>query len=133
MESVETSATIPLPKSDQPESPVPDSSTDLKENASIKSRSKSPEIHDSKTITQPKLTNGLGLSDNRSDILGKPDFLDKDIYYPYQKNLYISPSPGLSFDSKRIMRQAQNPVYNATPRVAHFLYEVNDHCLNKAR
>lgn len=51
-------------------------------------------------------------------------FMDHNIYYPYQttRQKYISPNPALSFDSKRIMRQAQDPM---TPsRVSHFLYEV---------
>ena len=126
MEEIETITTLPLPQDDQLSPTVPDSSLKLTEIPSNKSPSKSPDLEDSKDISFPKPSNGLDLSDHPSDPFGRSDFLDKEIYYPYQKNLYISPSPGLSFDSKRIMRQAQSPVYNATPRVAHFLYEVTN-------
>lgn len=49
-------------------------------------------------------------------------FLDKNICYPLQRAPYISPSPNMSFESKRIMRQAQDP--NSTSRISHYLYEV---------
>lgn len=55
---------------------------------------------------------------------GAKELLDRDLHYPYQRNNYISPNPSLSFESKRIMRQAQDPMYGANPRMAHFLYEV---------
>ena len=35
---------------------------------------------------------------------------------------YISPAASLSFESKRIVRQAQDP--NSSSRIAHYLYEV---------
>ena len=35
---------------------------------------------------------------------------------------YVSPAASLSFESKRIVRQAQDP--NSSSRIAHYLYEV---------
>lgn len=50
--------------------------------------------------------------------------LDRSIMYPLQAGPYSSPSPFLSIESKRIIRQAQDPLYASAPRVSHFLYEV---------
>lgn len=50
--------------------------------------------------------------------------LDRSIMYPLQAGPYSSPSPYLSLESKRIIRQAQDPLYASCPRVSHFLYEV---------
>lgn len=50
---------------------------------------------------------------------------DKDSFYPLQqKTNYMSPAVALSSESKRIIRQAQTPILQASPRVVHFLYEV---------
>lgn len=50
---------------------------------------------------------------------------DKDSFYPLQqKTTYMSPGTTLSSESKRIVRQAQVPILQASPRVVHFLYEV---------
>ena len=50
---------------------------------------------------------------------------DKDTFYPLsQKTAYMSPVTTLSSESKRIIRQAQVPILQASPRVVHFLYEV---------
>ncbi|KAI2807740.1 hypothetical protein BLOT_005679 [Blomia tropicalis] len=49
---------------------------------------------------------------------------DKDSFYPLQqKTNYMSPAVALSSESKRIIRQAQTPILQASPRVVHFLYE----------
>lgn len=50
--------------------------------------------------------------------------LDRSIMYPLQAGPYSSPSPYLSLESKRIIRQAQDPLYASAPRISHFLYEV---------
>lgn len=50
---------------------------------------------------------------------------DKESFYPLQqKTSYMSPVCTLSSESKRIIRQAQVPILQASPRVVHFLYEV---------
>jgi hypothetical protein len=50
---------------------------------------------------------------------------DKSSFYPLQqKTTYMSPVCTLSSESKRIIRQAQAPILQASPRVVHFLYEV---------
>lgn len=51
---------------------------------------------------------------------------DKSSFYPLQqKTAYMSPVCTLSSDSKKIIRQAQAPILQASPRVVHFLYEVS--------
>ena len=51
---------------------------------------------------------------------------DKSSFYPLQqKTQYMSPVCTLSSESKRIIRQAQAPILQASPRVVHFLYEVS--------
>ena len=53
-------------------------------------------------------------------------FLDKNTHYPLQKNPpYLPPTCTLSTESKRVIRQAQDPLWTNNPRAAHFLYEVN--------
>jgi hypothetical protein len=50
---------------------------------------------------------------------------DKSTFYPLQqKAQYMPPTCTLSTDSKRIIRRAQDPILQASPRVVHFLYEV---------
>ena len=50
---------------------------------------------------------------------------DKEQFYPLQqKTAYMPPVTTLTSDSKRIIRQAQAPILQASPRVVHFLYEV---------
>lgn len=45
--------------------------------------------------------------------------------YPIDmRNTYHSPASSLSYKSKQIIRQAQDPAYATAPRIAHFLYEV---------
>lgn len=52
---------------------------------------------------------------------------DKESFYPLQqKTSYMSPVCTLSSESKRIIRQAQVPILQASPRVVHFLYEVGE-------
>lgn len=56
------------------------------------------------------------------------EMMDDGIHYPLQpRSQYMSPSPFLSFESKRVIRQAQDPLYITAPRVSHFLYEVMIH------
>ena len=51
--------------------------------------------------------------------------LDHNITYPLQpRSQYVAPAQFLSFESKRVIRQAQDPLYVTAPRVSHFLYEV---------
>jgi len=53
---------------------------------------------------------------------------DKEQFYPLQqKTAYMPPVTTLTSDSKRIIRQAQAPILQASPRVVHFLYEVRVH------
>lgn len=49
---------------------------------------------------------------------------DKSVFYPLQKAPYIAPSYALSSESKRVLRQAQSPVWSTSPNAVHFLYEV---------
>lgn len=57
---------------------------------------------------------------------------DKESFYPLQqKTSYMSPVCTLSSESKRIIRQAQVPILQASPRVVHFLYEVSDENLSR--
>lgn len=50
--------------------------------------------------------------------------LRKDIFYPYQKSMYMSPSYNLSSDSKRMVRRLQEPIFAASPGTVHLVYEV---------
>lgn len=50
--------------------------------------------------------------------------LRKDIFYPYQKSMYMSPSYNLSSDSKRMIRRLQEPIFAASPGTVHLVYEV---------
>lgn len=51
--------------------------------------------------------------------------MDHNITYPLQpRSQYVAPAQFLSFESKRVIRQAQDPLYVTAPRVSHFLYEV---------
>lgn len=53
------------------------------------------------------------------------EMMDHKITYPLQpRSQYVAPSQFLSFESKRVIRQAQDPLYVTAPRVSHFLYEV---------
>ncbi|OTF72561.1 hypothetical protein BLA29_011224, partial [Euroglyphus maynei] len=53
-----------------------------------------------------------------------PSLQDKSTFYPLQqKAKYMSPTVTLSAESKRIVRQAQAPILQASSRVVHFLYE----------
>lgn len=53
------------------------------------------------------------------------EMMDHKITYPLQpRSQYVAPSQYLSFESKRVIRQAQDPLYVTAPRVSHFLYEV---------
>ena len=53
------------------------------------------------------------------------EMLDHNITYPLQpRSQYVAPAQFLSFESKRVIRQAQDPLYVTAPRVSHFLYEV---------
>lgn len=50
--------------------------------------------------------------------------LRKDVFYPYQKSTYLSPSYNLSSDSKRMIRRLQEPIFAASPGTVHLVYEV---------
>lgn len=52
------------------------------------------------------------------------NMLRKDIFYPYQKSPYVSPSYNLSSDSKRMIRRLQEPIFAASPGTVHLVYEV---------
>lgn len=52
------------------------------------------------------------------------NMLRKDIFYPYQKSTYVSPSYNLSSDSKRMIRRLQEPIFAASPGTVHLVYEV---------
>ena len=50
---------------------------------------------------------------------------DRSTFYPLQaKARYMPPTCTLSTESKRIVRRAQDPILQSSPRVVHFLYEV---------
>lgn len=70
----------------------------------------------------PAVASSNGLSTRGDDDLIMGPMIDKNIHYPLQRAPYMSPMPMLSFESKRIMRQAQEP--QTSVRVAHYLYEV---------
>ncbi|XP_054924149.2 uncharacterized protein [Dermacentor andersoni] len=52
------------------------------------------------------------------------DALLQDSFYPLQKGPYISPNYRLSAESKRLVRQAQEPVLASSPATVHLIYEV---------
>lgn len=46
-------------------------------------------------------------------------------FYPLDvRSTYHPPASFLSYKSKQIIRQAQEPRYATAPRISHFLYEV---------
>lgn len=62
----------------------------------------------------------------KTNFKGDPSLEDKSSFYPLQqKAQYMSPTVTLSAESKRIVRQAQAPILQASSRVVHFLYEVS--------
>lgn len=52
------------------------------------------------------------------------DALLEDSFYPLQKGPYISPNYRLSAQSKKLVRQAQEPVLSSSPATVHLIYEV---------
>lgn len=58
------------------------------------------------------------------DAVMQGSMLRKDIFYPYQKSMYVSPSYNLSSDSKRMIRRLQEPIFAASPGTVHLVYEV---------
>lgn len=58
------------------------------------------------------------------DTMMQGNMLRKDIFYPYQKSTYVSPSYNLSSDSKRMIRRLQEPIFAASPGTVHLVYEV---------
>lgn len=58
------------------------------------------------------------------DTMTQGSMLRKDVFYPYQKSTYVSPSFNLSSDSKRMIRRLQEPIYAASPGTVHLVYEV---------
>lgn len=58
------------------------------------------------------------------DTMTQGSMLRKDVFYPYQKSMYVSPSFNLSSDSKRMMRRLQEPIFAASPGTVHLVYEV---------
>lgn len=58
------------------------------------------------------------------DPMMQGSMLRKDIFYPYQKSMYVSPSFNLSSDSKRMIRRLQEPIFAASPGTVHLVYEV---------
>lgn len=58
------------------------------------------------------------------DTIIQGNMLRKDVFYPYQKSVYMSPSYNLSSDSKRMIRRLQEPIFAASPGTVHLVYEV---------
>lgn len=58
------------------------------------------------------------------DTMMQGSMLRKDVFYPYQKSMYVSPSYNLSSDSKRMIRRLQEPIFAASPGTVHLVYEV---------
>lgn len=58
------------------------------------------------------------------DTMVQGSMLRKDVFYPYQKSMYVSPSYNLSSDSKRMIRRLQEPIFAASPGTVHLVYEV---------
>lgn len=58
------------------------------------------------------------------DTMKQGSMLRKDVFYPYQKSMYVSPSYNLSSDSKRMIRRLQEPIFAASPGTVHLVYEV---------
>lgn len=58
------------------------------------------------------------------DAIVQGSMLRKDVFYPYQKSMYVSPSYNLSSDSKRMIRRLQEPIFAASPGTVHLVYEV---------
>lgn len=58
------------------------------------------------------------------DTVVQGSMLRKDVFYPYQKSMYVSPSYNLSSDSKRMIRRLQEPIFAASPGTVHLVYEV---------
>lgn len=96
---------------------------------------RSPALEAARALTNG-LSNGLP-SDNGPLVNGasapvkKPkgvvtagDALLQDSFYPLQKGPYISPNYRLSAESKRLVRQAQEPVLASSPATVHLIYEV---------
>lgn len=59
-----------------------------------------------------------------ADTMVQGSMLRKDVFYPYQKSMYVSPSYNLSSDSKRMIRRLQEPIFAASPGTVHLVYEV---------
>lgn len=101
----------------------------------------SPALEAARAV-QNSLSNGLArengpLVNGASAPVRKPkvvatagDALLEDSFYPLQKGPYISPNYRLSAESKRLVRQAQEPVLASSPATVHLIYEV---CLETSR
>ena len=85
----------------------------------------SADFPESIRTTPPESSQSLARGADTMSSARLPLLLDHNVHYPYQKAPYCSPSPFLSYESKRIIRQAQEPMFATAPRVSHFLYEVN--------
>lgn len=81
-----------------------------KELSEIKSESKSSVVT---SISKPPVNTTI-----------QGSMLRKDVFYPYQKSMYMSPSYNLSSDSKRMIRRLQEPIFAASPGTVHLVYEV---------
>ncbi|KAM7296095.1 hypothetical protein ISCGN_021291, partial [Ixodes scapularis] len=51
------------------------------------------------------------------------DALEDDSFYPLQKGPYMSPNYRLSAQSKKLVRQAQEPILSSSPATVHIIYE----------
>lgn len=78
----------------------------------------SESISESKSFTFPSS------SKISTDTAPQGFMLRKDVFYPYQKSMYLSPSYNLSSDSKRMIRRLQEPIFAASPGTVHLVYEV---------
>lgn len=79
-------------------------------------------ISESKNESKSSIVSSTTKSTSSIPVQGS--MLRKDIFYPYQKSMYMSPSYNLSSDSKRMVRRLQEPVFAASPGTVHLVYEV---------
>lgn len=77
---------------------------------------------ETKTEMKSSVTSSLLKSTGNAPLQGS--MLRKDVFYPYQKSMYMSPSYNLSSDSKRMIRRLQEPIFAASPGTIHLVYEV---------
>lgn len=85
-------------------------------------------IHEQKTVSEIKSESKSSVVTSvlkpSLDTMTQGSMLRKDVFYPYQKSMYVSPSYNLSSDSKRMIRRLQEPIFAASPGTVHLVYEV---------